>query len=114
MTKTKTITNTTDYGRTATDGERRIIARLLTAAFQNSYSVSVFDGEVWTVKSTTKRHKVLEALATTGEDALRFRDPDGNVVGHVYLVWGNDPSGEELIYDYTNNVSIGQLVRATI
>lgn len=87
----------------ATKGEARIARRLVRAALADGYSLSVYDGEEWTVKRATKSAPVLEALCSTGSDTLRLRDADGNHVGSFLLIWGNDESGEELLADYSDN-----------
>jgi len=91
------------YYDDTTAGERRVASRLVRAALDAGYSISVNDGEEWTVKRALKAKPVLEALATTGEDTLRIRDADGDSCGTFYLVWGNDEDGSELIADHTDN-----------
>ena len=98
------------YRRFTSSGERGTIKRLLLAAFRKGYTVSVFDGEVWTVKESSSYDAVIEALATTGEDVLRFRDKNGFAVGKAYLVWGNDPDGSELVSDHTDEPAMNRLI----
>jgi hypothetical protein len=95
-----------------TSGERGVATRLVRAAIHAGYTVSVSDGEEWTVKRSDSEAVILPALATTGYDTLRFRDSAGEHVGSAYLVWGNDPSGEELIADHTDNDAIEALYNA--
>ena len=113
---TATATTATDlqwYRRATTVGERRIVTRIIAAAFQRGYTISVFDGEEWTLRRSTKRTAIEAALASTGEDSLRLRDKDGADVGTIYLVWGNDPEGDELIADYTDNETMRNFINQT-
>ena len=93
-------------------GERRTATRLVAAALAAGYAVSVYDGEEYTVKRSRKSKEILAALATTGEDALVIRDATGERLGVLSLIWGNDPSGEELIADHTDNDAMDALYRA--
>lgn len=82
----------------ASPAERRIATALVDALLAQGWSLSVEDGEEWTVKRSRDRAEVLDALATTDLDRLRARDELGAVVGTVLLIWGN---GSHLISDYT-------------
>lgn len=95
-----------------TSGERGVATRLVRAAINAGYTVSVSDGEEWTVKRSDSEAVILPALATTGYDTLRFRDSAGTYVGSAYLVWGNDETGEELIADHTDNDATTALYNA--
>lgn len=87
--------------------ERRIVKTLLERAHGFGWSVSVNDGEAWTVKSAHAEFSILApALATTDADTLRFRDATGAKIGSVVLVWGND---EDLISDCSDNEEINAL-----
>jgi hypothetical protein len=95
-----------------TSGERGVATRLVRAALNAGYTVSVSDGEEWTVKRSDSEAVILPALATTGYDTLRFRNSAGDYVGSAYLVWGNEESGECLIADHTDNDAIEALYNA--
>ena len=95
-----------------TSGERGVATRLVRAALNAGYTVSVSDGEEWTVKRSDSEAVILPALATTGYDTLRFRNSAGEYVGSAYLVWGNEESGECLIADHTDNDAIEALYNA--
>jgi hypothetical protein len=95
-----------------TPGERGVATRLVRAAINAGYTVSVSDGEEWTVKRSDSEAVILPALATTGYDTLRFRNSAGEHVGSAFLVWGNDETGEELIADYTDKPEIEALANA--
>ena len=95
-----------------TAGERGVATRLVRAALHAGYTVSVSDGEEWTVKRSDSEAVILPALATTGYDTLRFRNSAGEPVGSAYLVWGNEESGECLIADHTDNDAMEALYQA--
>ena len=86
----------------ATRGEAAAARRIIKGALARSYSVSVNDGEEWTLKRSTDAAAILGALATTGQDWLRIRDADGEPVGVLLLVWGNAADGSELVADCTD------------
>jgi len=100
----------------ATAGEARVARKLVKAALAAGYTVSVNDGEEWTVKRSTKEREIIDALATTDEDRLLLRSPTandiGDVIGSFWLIYGNDESGEELISDHTDNDICARLYRA--
>ncbi len=95
----------------ATVGERTVARRLVNAILAAGHLVSVNDGEEWTVLKSRSTTEIINALASTGEDYIRVRHSDGGVVGTFSLIWGNDPSGEELISDHTDNEAMGELYR---
>ena len=99
-----------EYRSHTTLGERRVVTRLLAAAFSRGYTISVNDGEEWTVKNSSSSDEITAALATTGGDTLLIRSDEG-IIGRIYLVWGNEADGSELIADYTDTLLIAQLVR---
>jgi hypothetical protein len=91
--------------------EKTAAAKLVAAAISSGYTVSVNDGEEWTVKRSTAKAAILDALETTGEDTIRIRDnASGEMIGDIFLVWGNAPDGSELICDHTDNPAISSLV----
>jgi hypothetical protein len=100
----------------ATAGEARVARKLVKAALAAGYTVSVNDGEEWTVKRSTRETEILDALATTDEDRLLLRNPTandiGDIIGSFWLIYGNDESGEELISDHTDNDICDRLYRA--
>ena len=100
---------TTSFDQYATAGERNVARRLIRAALNAGYTISVNDGEEWTVKRSTSARIIKDALCTTGEDTLRLHaaDPSKTVgwhnAGSFSLIWGNADDGSELIADYTDN-----------
>ena len=93
-------------------GERRTATRLVRAALAAGHTVSVHDGEEYTVKRSRNETAILEALASTEADTLVIRDSAGERVGDLCLIWGNDPDGSELIADHTDNAATTALYSA--
>jgi hypothetical protein len=82
--------------------ERRIVSRIVKDAIKAGYSMSVYDGEEWVLKSCNEYQKTMRALFSTDEDTILFKTNDNRTVGRVYLVYGND-DGFDVICDYTAN-----------
>ncbi len=94
--------------------EAAAVRRLIGHALAQDWSVSVNDGGEWTVKKSRDSNEILEALATTGEDSLRFHDSEGNTKGTIYLVYqGGDSPGDEVVCDYSDNEAMNYLYRRT-
>jgi hypothetical protein len=85
-------------GNHMTKNEIRIANRLIKDALARGYMISVHDGEEWALKKSTNVFEVMNALASTDCDNVRFRDASGVYVGTVALIWGNDV---DLISDWT-------------
>jgi hypothetical protein len=82
--------------------ERRIVRSTIDDLFLAGYSVSVFDGEAFTLEQSTDRAAILAAMNTTGEDFLYAVDANGVRVGWVRFVYGND--GWDVMNDNTTNL----------
>ena len=82
---------------------------IIKKALAKGYTVSVNDGEAWTVKQSSDENAIVNALNTTGEDTLKLRDQNG-VVGMIYLVWGNARDGSELVCDFSDNDAMNALI----
>ena len=82
-------------------GEIVAAGRIVNLLLSKGYKLSVYNGEEWACKQSTSEQDVMSALGETGEDTIRIRSEDGDIVGGFYLVWGNCPSGVELICDYS-------------
>ena len=94
--------------------EQKIIGTLLADAIEKGLLVSVYDGEVWTVKSSASLRDIKSAIGTTDETTLRFRDPsrlnERNTpasVGIVQLIHGN---GCDVISDHTDTPEMAVLL----
>ena len=107
-----TTTTNNCLHRYAHIGEARVARKLVKAMLDAGYTVSVNDGEEWTVKRAWRLKTVLDALASTEADTLRIRNAAGESCGTFYLVWGNDPSGEELIADHSDNEVCERMYKA--
>lgn len=88
--------------------ERTIAAKLLDLGLAKGYSVSVYDGEEWTLNKSKDRAAIIEAMATTDDDRLAFFDGESGLrIGWVWLIYGNE---EDLISDYTDSETMDALV----
>ncbi len=81
--------------------EKRMCVALVNACIDRGFSVSVFDGEEWTVKRSTDRERILMALFSTDQDLLKIHDAAGQSAGWFELVYGND--GHDVVSDFTAN-----------
>ena len=99
-----------------TNGEAKAAKALIQRILDEGYMLSVNDssegdGE-WTVVMSIDFDKICNALNSTEGDTLKVRALDGVNAGLIYLIWGNDPDGSELIADYTANPTIESLCEA--
>lgn len=99
-----------DLDRYASRQEAVFVRKLVSKALANGWLISVNDGEEWTVKQSSKRMEVLEALASTGADTLLLRDPtklndkqQPTVIGRVTLLYDGNSNGEEVVQDHSDN-----------
>lgn len=88
--------------------ERRIANALLKRGLGHGWTVSVYDGEKWTLNSCDKLDTITSALATTDCDWVQFRNRDGDKLGKVLLIWGNR---EDLISDCSDNDAMDALTK---
>ena len=103
-----------DLDRYAGRHEATAVRRLIGHALTQGWKVSVNDGEEWTVKQSTDKAEILAALASTGQDTLRFRDAEGEPLGSMWLIYqGGDNPGDEVVNDYTGNEDMEYLYRRT-
>lgn len=99
----------------ATTAERRYVEAILRNAIARGYTVSVRDGcggeGEWTLKRSTHVGAILAALATTGEDTLRFRKGDRKV-GDCALIWDNLDADRaaEVVNDYHDNSEMDTII----
>ena len=77
--------------------EKRIIRRIVRDALAKGWTVSVNDGEEWTLKESSDEKVILGAMQTTDEDQLMLRE-NGEKRGWIRLIYGN---GEDVICDYS-------------
>lgn len=91
----------------APESAKRIAVALVDAALAAGYSLGVYDGEETTVRHSRDRQEVLEALASTDRDHLRFYRPDATKAGFVLLIWEN---GDDAASDWSDNDETNALV----
>ena len=98
-----------DEARARCAGELRVLKMTCEVAIEAGYSVSLQDGEEWTVQRSTDVHGLVMAAQTTDMDRLRIRKRDdvGTVVGTILFVYGNSPC--EVICDY--HTSLEELLK---
>ena len=94
-----------------TQTEFGIVSDIVRRAISKGYTVSINDdafghGE-WTVKRSREPAEIIEALATTGGDLLKFRDATGKFLGVVSLIYGN---GEDVVSDCSDAPAILELI----
>ena len=82
--------------------ERRIIRKLLEMLIEAGYSLSVWDGESYSILYSHNVDDTLNAMGHTDKDTLQVtmpdpNDPYGNELGDIYLIYGND--GHDVIAD---------------
>jgi hypothetical protein len=78
--------------------EKSVVSAVVKSALKLGYTISVWDGGDWAIKSSSGYKAVMEACFSTDEDILVFRN-GGVKVGSVSLVYGN--SGYDVISDYS-------------
>lgn len=88
--------------------EARITESLVDTALAKGYEISVNDGEQTTLKRSTDRKTILNALRSTDQDYLWFSRPGHQSIGFVWLIWGNE---DDLISDCTARDEIEEIIR---
>ena len=66
--------------------ERKIVQAIADEAIRTGHTVSVNDGEVWTVSKSTDPAEIMGAVMTTDEDKLRIYDARGERIGVAQIV----------------------------
>jgi hypothetical protein len=97
---------TNSLNKLANPIEAKIARKVVTLALAKGYMISVYDGKAMALMQSTSRNAILDAMASTDEDHLFFRNAAGDRVGHMLLIYGN---GEDLISDYTDNDAMADL-----
>jgi len=88
--------------------EKGIAKRVVRAAIEAGYTVSLWDGGEYTVKRSRKLSEVVGAMFTVDEESLEIRDSEGGLIGTVWMVYGND--GFDAINDYTATKTMEKLM----
>ena len=89
--------------------EKGIAKRVVRAAIEAGYTVSLHDGGEYTVKRSRKLSEIVGAMFTVDEESLEIRDSEGGLIGTVWMVYGND--GFDAINDYTATETMEKLLR---
>ena len=100
--------------------ERTALERIVSKALAKGWLISVYDGEEWAVKFSTDAKAIIDAATSVDECTLSLRTKAPRMtehgmsdrVGKLYLVWGNDPQGSELISDYTFTPEVEAFVQS--
>lgn len=93
--------------------ERPVVSMLIREALAAGYTISVNDGEEWTVKRSTSGSDIREALCTAEDDTLLLRDSEGKKVGHFWLIYNNGSEGDPIIVitDYSATPECEEIYR---
>ena len=82
--------------------EKEIIRRIVTDALAAGYRMTVYDGEEKTVRGSTDRKEILDAIGTTDSDTLGLWNGEKRM-GGIMLVYGNEPG--VVVADYSASLS---------
>lgn len=75
---------------------------LIAAALKLNFTCSVWDGEEWQVKRSTKIKECCDAVKSVDEAQLRFRNSTGEIVGWALVsAYGLEP--DETVMDFSGN-----------
>ena len=72
---------------------------LVKFALNNNAKVSVWDGEEWAVKQSTKYTDIINAIESVEVAELRIRDDNGDAIGWAQIIPNLDD--DETVADYT-------------
>lgn len=71
-------------------------------AIANKCTVSVWDGEAWQVKKSTKQNECIAAVKSVEEATIRVRDNNGKIVCAAYVsAYGLQP--DETMINWSDN-----------
>ena len=88
--------------------EKGIAKRVVRAAIEAGFTVSLHDGGEYTVKRSRKLSEVVGAMFTVDEESLEIRDSEGGLIGTVWFVYGND--GYDAISDHSETDTMCKLL----
>lgn len=89
-------------------GEKAVVRAAVRNAIKLGHAVSVFDGEEWSVKRSTNEREVMAEIYATDMETLAFRKSDGELVGKVWLVYGN--SASEVMSDWSDSEAMDTIL----
>jgi len=94
--------------------EREIVSAIIQNALDLNYTVIHHNGDEVTVMAHPDEnrardfHKMMDEIRQCDEERLIFRNADGQRVGSVFLVYGND--GYDVINDHTDNDEMDRIL----
>lgn len=83
--------------------EKSVVRAIVRNAIKTGHTVSLNNGEEWSVKRSTSERDVMAEVYAADEETLKFHK-DGKVIGSVYLVYGN--SAGEVMADCTDSPAV--------
>ena len=86
---------------------------LVKTAINFGFTVSVWDGEEWMVKKSTKLRQICEAIKAVEGAELRFRDQENKVNGWA-MVTAYGVEADETVIDFTDNAWMNAWFEASI
>jgi hypothetical protein len=87
--------------------EKRIAGQVIADALAEGYTIDVNDGGETTLRKSSSKRTILEAMFSTDHDILTLRTGVGGRVGSIMFVYGN---GAEVISDYTDKPEIERVL----
>jgi hypothetical protein len=72
---------------------------LVKFALANNAKVSVWDGEEWAIKQSTKYTDIIDAIESVDIAEIRLRDNNGDVLGWAQIVLGL--ADDETVSDFS-------------
>lgn len=94
------VTFDTELPIHASPCERPLLQAMVRYLVHNSgqYSVSVWDGEEYSIKKSTNGDDILNAMSHTGEDHLEIYDRDsGRDMGWFWLIYNNGSEDDPMV-----------------
>ena len=84
--------------------EKHLATLIVKEARAHGWTVSVHDGEEYTLEKADDEESILDEMFSTDEDALHFFDPTrrNRSMGWIQLIYGNE--GHDVVHDYSGNL----------
>lgn len=76
---------------------------LIRYALARNMTVSVWDGEEWQIKRSKSFKKIVDAVNSVDEAALRIRDDSGSIIGWALVSADCGLNPDETVIDHTLN-----------
>jgi hypothetical protein len=88
--------------------ERFVVKQIVGRALDKGYLLTVLDGEDVPIQNSDDSEAVMAELGHCDEEWLQVANADGNRIGTIFLVYGNDP--DEVVADCTDKPEILEIV----